>query len=82
MALLIKSINVNLADNFSGSVGMLDNVTFEMATLQNNHIKLGNLEAFLIDFSNVSKYEFLVQPSTFGLAINSNKTFIELAISH
>lgn len=82
MALLIKSINITLSDNYSGSIGMLDRLTFQIAELQNNHIKLGTLEAFLIDFSNVSSVEGLIQPIGFGLAINSNNTFIELEISY
>lgn len=82
MALLIKSINISLSDNFSGSIGMLDRLTFQIAELQNNHIKLGTLEAFLIDFSNVSSVEGLLEPIGFGLAINSNNTFIELEISY
>ena len=82
MALLIKSINISLSDNFSGSIGMLDRVTFQIAELQNNHIKLGTLEAFLIDFSNVSSVEGLLEPIGFGLAINSNNTFTELEISY
>ena len=82
MALLIKSINISLSDNFSGSIGMLDRVTFQIAELQNNHIKLGTLEAFLIDFSNVSSVEGLLVPIGFGLAINSNNTFTELEISY
>lgn len=82
MALLIKSINISLADNFSESIGMLDRVTFQVAELENNHIKLGTLEAFLIDFGKVSSVEGLIQPTNFGLVINSNNTFTELEISY
>jgi hypothetical protein len=82
MALLIKSINVSIADNYSGSIGMLDKLTFQIAELQCNHIKLGTLEAFLIDFSKVSSVEGLIKPTSFGLVINSNNAFTELVISH
>jgi hypothetical protein len=82
MALLIKTINVSIADNYSSSVGMIDRLTFQIAELECNHIKLGTLEAFLIDFGKVSSVEGLVQPTSFGLAINSNNTFTELVISH
>ena len=82
MALLIKSINVSLADNFSSSIGALDKLTFQIAELECNHIKLGTLEAFLIDFGKVSSVEGLTQPLNFGLAINSNNTFTELEISY
>ena len=82
MALLIKSINITLADNYSSSIGMLDRVTFQIAELESNHIKLGTLEAFLIDFSKVGTIEGLIEPTNFGLAINSNNTFIELEISY
>jgi len=82
MALLIKSINISLADNYSGSIGMLDNVTFQIAELESNHIKLGTLEAFLIDFSKVGTIEGLIEPTNFGLVINSNNTFTELEISY
>ena len=82
MALLIKSINVSLADNFTTRIGMLDKLTFQVAKLECNHIKLGTLEAFLIDFTKTSSIESLTQPNNFGLAINSNNTFIELEISY
>jgi len=82
MALLIKSINVTLADNYNGSIGMMDNVTFQIAELQCNHIKLGTIEAFLIDFSKASSIESLPQPYELGLSINKNNTFIELEISY
>jgi hypothetical protein len=82
MALLIKSINVTLAENYVGSVGMIDNVTFQVAELQCNHIKLGTLEAFLINFSKASSIEALSQPYDFGLSMNKNNTFIELEISY
>lgn len=82
MALLIKSINITLADNYSSSIGMLDRVTFQIAELESNHIKLGTLEAFLIDFSKVGTIEGLIEPTNFGLSINSNNTFIELEISY
>lgn len=82
MALLIKSINITLADNYNSSIDMLDKVTFQIAELESNHIKLGTLEAFLIDFSKVGTIEGLIEPANFGLVINSNNTFIELEISY
>jgi len=82
MALLIKSINISLADNYSGSIGMLDNVTFQIAEVQCNHIKLGTLEAFLIDFSKAVSIEALTQPFDYGMSSNKNNTFIELEISY
>ena len=82
MALLIKSINVTIGDNFTTTIGMIDKLTFQIAELQCNHIKLGTLEAFLIDFSKTSSIENLTQPYNFGLAVNSNNSFIELEISY
>jgi hypothetical protein len=82
MALLIKSINVTLADNFTTTIGMIDKLTFEIAELKCNHIKLGTIEAFLIDFSKVTSIENLIEPLTYGLAINSNNVFTELEISY
>jgi hypothetical protein len=82
MALLIKSINISLADNYSGLIGMLDNVTFQIAEVQCNHIKLGSLEAFLIDFSKASSIESLAQKFDYGMSSNKNNTFIELEISY
>lgn len=82
MALLIKSINVTLGDNFTTTIGMIDKLTFQIAELQCNHIKLGSLEAFLIDFSKVNSVENLGDKYIFGLTINSNNTFTELEISY
>ena len=82
MALLIKSINVTIGDNFTTTIGMIDKLTFQIAELQCNHIKLGTIEAFLIDFSKVSSTENLGSQYNFGLTINSNKTFTELEISY
>ncbi len=82
MALLIKSINVTIGDNFTTTIGMIDKLTFQIAELQCNHIKLGTLEAFLIDFSKTSSIENLGDQYNFGLTTNSNKTFTELEISY
>jgi len=82
MPTLIQNITVKLADNLKGNIGSIDNIRFEMSTLQCNHIKSGNYEAFLIDFGNATNIQSIANNSYYGLIVNQNKTFIELEISY
>jgi hypothetical protein len=83
MPKLIQNITVSLADNYNVNIGRINKLTFEMVSLECNHIKCGTFEGFLIDYSNVSSVELLQNTTTYyGLKDNTNKTFIEIEISY
>jgi hypothetical protein len=82
MPLLIKNISFGLADNFKANMDMINAVTFGVAEVECNHIKLGSFEGFLFNHKKVTSVENLTIPSNQGLVVNANNTFIELEISY
>lgn len=82
MPILIKNIRASLADNFKTNVSIINSVTFGVAEVECNYIKLGSFEGFLFNHRNVIGVENLITPVDNGLTVNTNNTFIDIEISY
>lgn len=79
---LIKNITVSLSDNYASQVELIKSVTFGVAEVECNYIKLGSFEGFLFNYKNMLYVNKIANINSYGLLINSNKNFIELDISY
>ena len=79
MPVLLRKIEASILDNFTSEVNMM---TISGEVGMEDYIKLGALEAFLQNFSNIQEVYKYETPIEFGLKRNKNKEFIELEISY
>ena len=80
MPKLIKNITVDFQETLSDSISLSNDITTEYS--DGDYQKVGNFTGFFQDYTQVEESENLSTPASFGLAVNKNKTFIELNISY
>jgi len=80
MPKLIKNITVSYSETLKDDVSLSNNITTEYG--DGDYQKVGNFTGFFQDYTQVEESEKLSTPVSFGLAVNKNKTFIELNISY
>jgi hypothetical protein len=80
MPKLIKNISASYQEPYNDDVSLSSNITVEYD--DGDYQKVAGWTGFLQDYSQVDESEIFNKPANFGLAVNKNKTFIELEISY
>jgi hypothetical protein len=82
MPQLIQNITASLGDNFTTNIDMFKSVTWGVAKVECNYLKLGAFEGFLFDYRNTVSTEVIASIQNYGLISNNNAQFTELKISY
>lgn len=79
MPILVKNIEANLLDNFSGEINLL---SVSSVIGSDDYFKVFGIEGYLQNFTKVVESEKYNRPDTFGLKRNKDKEFRLLEISY
>ena len=79
---LIQKVTAGLADNYTTHISLIENVTFGVAEVVCNYIKLGSFEGFLFNYKQTTSVTEIADLELHGLNFNANDEFIEIEISY